>query len=207
MHVNSSRETILTTEYRECVKAAIQEFELPNGALEIEITEHVLLTDTEAAARRLESLKRLGIKLSVDDFGTGYSSLNLLHALPIDTVKTDRSLLDSTILEARGNHILTTIATLSQALELGLVAEGIETEDQLQRLRDLGFAYGQGYLLSKPRSAPQAEKLLRTPGWIGYWEKPSATEAAPEQSAEDRPAQPAKSNTLRRLPGPEERKN
>ncbi len=187
MHVNSSRETVLTPEYRSAVKQAIEEFGLPESALEIEITEHILLADTEAAAKRLSSLKRLGVRLSVDDFGTGYSSLNLLHALPIDTVKTDRSLLTSSMLEARGNHILATIATLTDALGLGLVAEGIETQEQMQRLRDLGFTYGQGLFFSKPRPVGLAERLLRTPGWLGYWEagRPSA-----QQQAADRPAAP-----------------
>ncbi|MFT4604826.1 MAG: diguanylate cyclase (GGDEF)-like protein/PAS domain S-box-containing protein [Rhodothermales bacterium] len=197
MHVNSSRESVLTPEYRFAVKNAIEEFELPKDALEIEITEHILLTDTGAAAERLASLKRLGVRLSVDDFGTGYSSLNLLHALPIDTVKTDRSLLTSSMLEARGTHILSTIATLTDALGLGLVAEGIETQEQMERLRDLGFTYGQGFFFSKARPAPLAERLLRTPGWLGYWEgdrrsarQPSADRpAAPPQNAEKLNAQ------------------
>lgn len=183
MHVNSSRETVLTPAYRDAVKQAIAEFELPVNALEIEITEHILLTDTEAAEEQLASLKRLGVRLSVDDFGTGYSSLNLLHALPIDTVKTDRSLLTSSMLEAKGNHILATIATLSDALGLGVVAEGIETEEQMQRLRQLGFTYGQGFLFSKARSIGAAERLLRTPGWLGYW-------AAKHQARADRSPSP-----------------
>lgn len=170
MHINSSRETVLTPEYRETVRQALQEFRLPTNSIEVEITEHILLDDHVTAAKRLASLKRLGVRLSVDDFGTGYSSINLLHELPVDSVKTDRSLLHSAADEVRGVHILKTVATLSEALELGLVAEGIETEEQMRQVRELGFGYGQGYFFSKPRTGPEAEKLLRTPAWLGYWQ-------------------------------------
>ncbi|MBO6576019.1 MAG: PAS domain S-box protein [Rhodothermales bacterium] len=183
MHVNSSSDTVMMPEYGEAVKAAVKDFELPAGALEIEITEHILMENVPEAAKRLKALKRSGVKLAVDDFGTGYSSLNLLHALPVDTVKTDRSLLDPTILEDRGNHILRTIATLTDALGLELVAEGLESELQLRRLQDLGFKVGQGYLFSKPRSAAHSEILLRTPGWVGYWEG-AGTEAGDRAAAQ-----------------------
>ncbi|MFT5144079.1 MAG: diguanylate cyclase (GGDEF)-like protein/PAS domain S-box-containing protein, partial [Thalassolituus oleivorans] len=180
MHINSSSDTVLTTEYQETVRSAVAEFQLPPGALEIEITEHLLMSDPAAAAGRLDALKAIGVRLSVDDFGTGFSSLNLLHSLPVDTIKTDRSLLDPANTDNRSHHILGTIAKLSGALGLGLVGEGIETEEQLQRLRDLGFGYGQGYLLSKARPAPHAERLLRAPGWIGYWEGlPDAAKSRP----------------------------
>jgi diguanylate cyclase (GGDEF)-like protein/PAS domain S-box-containing protein len=194
MHINSSSDTVLTTEYRETVRGAIAEFQLPPDALEIEITEHLLISDPAAAASRLDALKAIGVRLSIDDFGTGFSSLNLLHSLPVDTIKTDRSLLDPANTGNRSHHILDTIAKLSGALGLGLVGEGIETEEQLQRLRNLGFGYGQGYLLSKARPAPHAERLLRTPGWVGYWEADSEARTSrppvrltPRQSSTESP--------------------
>ena len=120
----------------------------------------MLIEDIESTIMILTRLKEKGIQISLDDFGTGYSSLNYLHRLPMNNLKIDRSFVNQ-IQEGKKNHrIVETIATLSEQLELEAIAEGIETLQQLKRLQELGYQFGQGYLFSKPLSQEAVEKLL-----------------------------------------------
>ncbi len=110
----------------------------------------------------LEHLKTLGVQLSIDDFGTGYSSLARLHELPIDTLKIDRSFVNR--MGVQGNNsveMVRTIITLAHSLKMDVIAEGIETPQQLAQLRSLQCEYGQGYFFSKPVDSQAAEKLLK----------------------------------------------
>jgi EAL domain-containing protein (putative c-di-GMP-specific phosphodiesterase class I) len=108
----------------------------------------------------LMQLRGLGVGLSIDDFGTGYSSLSYLHRFPIDTLKIDRSFVTQMTDNSENAEIVRTIVTLARSLDMHVIAEGVETGEQLRRLGGLGCDYGQGYLFSRPVGAGQAVELL-----------------------------------------------
>lgn len=128
--------------------------------LKLEITESAVMENAENAISVLKELKELGIQLSIDDFGTGYSSLSYLHRFPIDTLKIDRSFVNSMTDGAENGEFVQTIMTLAHTLGLAVIAEGIETINQLHQLRILGCEYGQGYLFSRPVLKEEIDKLL-----------------------------------------------
>ncbi|NEQ35057.1 MAG: EAL domain-containing protein [Okeania sp. SIO3I5] len=130
--------------------------------LKIEITESVVMDNAESATKVLSHLRELGMQLSVDDFGTGYSSLSYLHRFPINTLKIDKSFVTNMGVNGENCEIVRAIVTLAHSLGLDVVAEGIETEEQLTQLKDLGCEYGQGYLFSKPVNVTEATALLGT---------------------------------------------
>ena len=134
---------------------------LDPSLLELEITESVLLHDAENTLLALNTLKRAGIALSVDDFGTGYSSLSYLKRFPIDTLKIDRSFVKDLHTEQDDAAICAAILAMAQQLGLNVVAEGVETKEQLEFLRHHGCHQIQGFLCSKPLSADQFAVLLR----------------------------------------------
>ena len=121
-------------------------------ALELEITESVLMDQSEAGIRALRDIRGLGVRLVLDDFGTGYSSLSYLKHLPLDTIKIDRTFVAG-IEEPADRSIVEAVISLAHGLGIGVVAEGIESESQADRLRELGCDLGQGYLFSRPVSA------------------------------------------------------
>jgi EAL domain-containing protein (putative c-di-GMP-specific phosphodiesterase class I) len=129
-------------------------------SLEVEITEGVLMENSEATAAALNQLNALGVQLSIDDFGTGYSSLSYLHRMPIRKLKIDRSFIRRLNDGARNREIVNTILTLSGNLGVSAVAEGVETADQLALLKALGCEYGQGYFFSVPLDARAASALI-----------------------------------------------
>jgi diguanylate cyclase (GGDEF)-like protein/PAS domain S-box-containing protein len=131
----------------------------PKG-LDLEITETVLLDDVEAATRTLNGLKKIGVNLSMDDFGTGYSSLTYLCQFPIDVVKVDRSFVSMMGANTRDASIVSIVVGLAQTLQLVVVAEGVETKEQLDTLDALDCQYAQGYYFAKALPAADAEKLL-----------------------------------------------
>jgi EAL domain-containing protein (putative c-di-GMP-specific phosphodiesterase class I) len=124
------------------------------------------MTDVESTIALLLRLKALDLQLSIDDFGTGYSSLSYLHRFPTDTIKVDRSFVSRMGDEVEDAHIVQTIIMLGHNLGMHVVAEGVETADQLARLRALKCEYGQGYFFSKPLPSDAAERLLKSrPQW------------------------------------------
>ncbi len=124
------------------------------------------MADTHTAATVLEELRGLGIQLSIDDFGTGYSSLSYLHEFPFDWLKIDRSFISQIGTNNKHPEIVRTIVELAHNLDLGVVAEGIETAEHLAHLRRLGCEYGQGYFFSKPVDSHTAGILLASnPCW------------------------------------------
>ncbi len=129
--------------------------------LTLEITESLLVKDFEVTSRLLHQLQGKGIKISIDDFGTGYSSLSYLHQLPVDSLKIDRMFVSGNVGSQKHRTIAESILALSNLLELNAVAEGIETQEQLQWLQSLSCEYGQGYLFSPPLKAQAAEDLLQ----------------------------------------------
>ena len=137
--------------------------------LKLEITETVVMENIEVATKMLEQLRLLGIQLSIDDFGTGYSSLSYLHRLPIDTLKIDRSFVLRMADNNENSEIIRTIVLLAKNLGLDVVAEGVETRDQMRELRDLQCEHGQGYLFSKPLNAEDARQLvLQIEDWRAF---------------------------------------
>jgi diguanylate cyclase (GGDEF)-like protein len=144
----------------EDVAGALQASGLDPSDLVLEITETVLMSDTAAAIATLERLKQLGVRLAVDDFGTGYSSLQYLDGFPLDCLKMAKPFVDRLRGESSGGALAQVIIDLGESLGLEVVAEGIETSDQLDRLLDLGCRYGQGFLLARPAPAEAIGELL-----------------------------------------------
>jgi diguanylate cyclase (GGDEF)-like protein len=142
------------------------------GDVVIEITESVLIDDTTGATDRLEQLRGVGLRLALDDFGTGYSSLAYLQRFAVDSIKIDRSFV-STVDQRGGDTIVGAVLGLASGLGASVVAEGIETPGQLERLRALGCRNGQGYLLSRPVPSSEIEALLGDGGLV-----PSASQAS-----------------------------
>ena len=133
---------------------------MPADQLCLEMTESVLMTDTEENLAALVRLKALGVSLAIDDFGTGYSSLAYLRRFPVDTLKIDRSFVEPLGEQTDDAALASTIVQLGQSLGMSTVAEGIEEYGQLAALRDMGCTYAQGYYFSRPVSADEAGRLL-----------------------------------------------
>ena len=142
------------------IRPALEGAGLRAGDLRLEITEGVVMGDAAAAAALLGGLKEVGVGLDIDDFGTGYSSLSYLHEFDIDVLKIDRSFIRRMCAGDGNFEIVRTIVSLAHSLELEVTAEGVETEEQLSRLRGLGCEYGQGYYFSRPVEAAAAEPLI-----------------------------------------------
>ena len=145
------------------IQSAMEEFHLDSRALLLEITEDMIMENPELAASLFDQLRALHIKLYIDDFGTGYSSLGALHRFPLDTLKIDRSFVAGLDADGSEREIVRTIVTLAHALHMRVVAEGVETREQLEVLRSLGCEHVQGYLLSRPVTGDEATRLLENP--------------------------------------------
>jgi diguanylate cyclase (GGDEF)-like protein/PAS domain S-box-containing protein len=147
------------------VRDVLQLTGLAPELLELEITEGVLIDDVKEATQILEDLNATGVRLSIDDFGTGYSSMHYLRRLPFDTLKIDKSFIDGLPDSKDAGAIVTAIVTLAQSLELELVAEGVETREQLEFVRALGCNVIQGYIFSRPVSADEFGLLAKQGGF------------------------------------------
>jgi diguanylate cyclase (GGDEF)-like protein/PAS domain S-box-containing protein len=163
MHVNVSGKDLSQPHLVPHVRDVLQRHQLPARLLTLEITESMLMEQRERALRSLGELRELGVKLGIDDFGTGYSSLAYLSTLPFDCLKIDRSFVIGMHKNAQNVEIVRTVLSLGRTLNKQVIAEGIETAEQLASLKQLGAPVGQGYLLSRPLGAPQAEELLNEP--------------------------------------------
>src|SRR5262245_11803611 len=147
MSVNLSVKQLQSDTIIHDVRHALEVSGLPPSSLVLEITESVMMADTDLAVQRLHELKSLGVLLAMDDFGTGYSSLSYLSRFPVDILKMDRSFLSS---EHDESGLAGAIIALGNSLELDVVAEGIEQPEQIDSLRELGCGLGQGFLFAKP---------------------------------------------------------
>lgn len=161
MSVNLSAQQLREPGLIEQVDQVLAETWLDGSSLTLEITESMLIENTETVIRLLDQLRSRAIQINIDDFGTGYSSLSYLHRFPIHALKIDRSFVHSLADQTHPN-IAEIIIMLTHQLGLTAIAEGIETETQLYRLRALGCELAQGYLLSEPLTAQAAEQLLLT---------------------------------------------
>jgi diguanylate cyclase (GGDEF)-like protein/PAS domain S-box-containing protein len=147
MSVNLSVKQLQSESIVRDVREALETSGLPPSSLVLEITESVMMADTDLAVQRLHELKALGVLLAMDDFGTGHSSLSYLSRFPVDILKMDRSFLAS---EHKDSGLAAAIIALGNSLNLDVVAEGIEVPEQIASLRDLGCELGQGFLFARP---------------------------------------------------------
>ncbi len=158
--VNLSAKQLMHPSLLGQVAKIVEDSGLLPGRLKLEVTESTVMEHSDTSLSVLSSLKNMGVSLSTDDFGTGYSSLSYLHHFPFNRLKIDRSFISKMDEDEKSGAIVTTVMMLGNSLEMEVVAEGVETETQLEFLRKLGCRIGQGYLFSRPVDAEAAEKLL-----------------------------------------------
>jgi len=158
--VNVSARQFRQPELVDFIGRSLQDARLQPDALAVEITESALIDDPENAAATLSKLKDMGLTISLDDFGTGYSSLSYLKRFPIDSLKIDRAFVRDIVTDPDDAAIVTAIITMAQSLKLDVVAEGVETQQQVDFLRARGCHAAQGYFFSKPLPADQAGAWL-----------------------------------------------
>ncbi|HKK27849.1 MAG TPA: PAS domain S-box protein [Gemmatimonadota bacterium] len=156
MSVNLSARHFELPDFVERIEDTLSEARLPARNLELELTERVLLRGLPQVGH----LRELGVRVAVDDLGTGYSSLEYLTRLEVDTLKVDRILVAGLDADPRNRAVIEAIALVARRLGLTLIAEGIETREQLRMLQELGCRYGQGYLLARPMPADDLEEFL-----------------------------------------------
>jgi EAL domain-containing protein (putative c-di-GMP-specific phosphodiesterase class I) len=143
------------------IEAALRDTGLAPDCLELELTESLFMSDITPAVELLHRMKSFGVKLSIDDFGTGYSSLSYLSRFPIDVLKIDRSFVADITHDANDAAIVASIIALAHNLRLSVIAEGVESAEQLDYLRHQGCDEMQGYYFSRPLPAHEFEQLLR----------------------------------------------
>jgi diguanylate cyclase (GGDEF)-like protein len=158
--VNISGKHFAESDLVQQIKQILAETGVNPHCLKLEITESEVMANAENVIDMLKQLKALGLKLMIDDFGTGYSSLSYLHRFPTDTLKIDRSFVSKMDESNENCEIVKTILSLADTLNFSVIAEGIETKQQLRLLKGLGCEYGQGYLFSRPLPKQEAEALL-----------------------------------------------
>jgi EAL domain-containing protein (putative c-di-GMP-specific phosphodiesterase class I) len=151
----------INEEFCTVIERTLKESRFPAKHLELEITESALIENPDFTIECLKQWKRLGVQIAVDDFGTGYSSLNYLSRLPVDRLKLDQSLIHRMALDPKSATVMRSIISLGADLGIDVIAEGVETEQQLQMLEDLGCPRVQGYLLGRPMPPKQAQIALR----------------------------------------------
>ena len=158
--VNVSPIQLRYADFPEMVINAIERSGIDGNAIELEITESVIMGDIEANTERLERISERGVTIAIDDFGTGYSSLRYLAKLPVHTLKIDRSFIVSMASDTDSLTLVSTIVGLAHSFGLTVVAEGVDSEEQAQMLRAMKCDYLQGFLFGKPVPADEIEKIL-----------------------------------------------
>lgn len=167
LNINISRGQLYETDLVDLFKTQIQTHGFEAPRLRIELTETMVMNDLDFMAKKLTQIKDLGLGLALDDFGTGYSSLSVLHKLPFDTLKIDRSFLEDARIAMqadqthRSSAIISTITQLADHLRLSVIAEGITDQDQIATLQTLSCQFAQGWFFSKPMPPEQATQLLK----------------------------------------------
>jgi len=159
--VNVSAQQFEDPMFIDKVRHALKETELPPELLELELTESSLMSDAAVASSLLRDIRDLGVRIAIDDFGTGYSSLMYLHEFPLNALKIDKNFVQNVGSHGRGRPISNMIIGLAQNLGLEVIAEGVETEGQLEYMREHGCDIAQGYLYSRPESTETLTPWLR----------------------------------------------
>jgi len=161
VRVNVSAHQLNRDDFVAGVHGVLEQSGVPAPLVHLELTESAMMENAEVTVAKLSALKELGVGLAIDDFGTGYSSLSYLHRFPTDSVKIDRSFVSGlTRASTTDLGIIRTIVDLARDLGMAVVAEGIESQEQADILRDAGCPMGQGFLYARPLPAPQAAELL-----------------------------------------------
>ena len=158
--VNLSARHVLSPELLDDVSDALSLAGVSGAAMAVELTESVLASNEPVVAARLRGLRDLGVRIALDDFGTGYSSLAYLRRFPIDVLKVDKSFVSHDRENAANDGVAKAIVSIGQSLGMRTIAEGVETVEQLERLRNIGCSLGQGYLFSRPLDRDAFEALL-----------------------------------------------
>ena len=158
--VNLSARTVGHPQVGTFIRDIVMEHRLPAEALVLEVTETAVLHDPSLARRSLEALRAFGVGVALDDFGTGYSSLTFLRQLPVTHLKMDKSFVSQIVASSEDQAIAACIIDLTRRLDIKVIAEGVETADQLTTLRQLGCSQGQGYHWSRPIPVDQLSELL-----------------------------------------------
>ena len=158
--INLSVRQFMQSDLVRQIDRILAETQINSRNLKLEITESIILDNTNTVAEMLKNLRQRQIHLSIDDFGTGYSSLSYLHAFPVDSLKIDRSFIQGLDENSETLGLVPAIANIAKAMQMSVVAEGIETPEQLAQLRRLNCDFGQGYLFSRPLPVEQATELL-----------------------------------------------
>lgn len=162
--VNVSGLQLIQSDIVATVAAAIEETGAAPEDLALEVTEHAVMADLQKASAAMRALRDLGVRMCMDDFGTGHSSLAHLADLPFDYIKIDQSFVARFDRDHRAEALLEAIVRLCGALDMATVAEGVETENQMRHLTDLGIRFGQGYLFGRPAPAGRGQQNLRIAG-------------------------------------------
>ncbi|QTA91718.1 EAL domain-containing response regulator [Desulfonema magnum] len=160
--INVSTRQLLQEDFFINIKKIIKESDINPECVKLEITESAIMDNVDIVLPVFKKLRKQGIRLAIDDFGTGYSSLSYLHLFPFDTLKIDRSFVDKIGLDDdKSMKIIQAVISLASDLDMNVVAEGIENEFQIKRLRELKCKYGQGFYFSEPLPSERIEYLLR----------------------------------------------
>ena len=167
MSVNVSARQLGDPTFVETVAATLSASGLDPGSLVLEITESVVMDDSDALLERLHALKALGIRLAIDDFGTGYSSLSYLRRLPVDILKVDKSFIDAIDVDDEAFKLTRVIVRMARTLHLSVIAEGVERASQVARLRRIGCEMAQGFYFARPLSAAGMSAQLTDPTPFG----------------------------------------
>jgi EAL domain-containing protein (putative c-di-GMP-specific phosphodiesterase class I) len=160
--VNASPTQLLEKEFLITTQRIMEREQLERGSLKVEVTEAVVMRYSDRIVTLFGALRQLGIGLACDDFGTGFSSLSTLRNLPFDTLKLDKSFLSSGNEDDRAAHVIRTVLDLAHGLGMNVVCEGVETEDQAARLREMGCDFGQGFHFGVPSLARSVEHMIAT---------------------------------------------
>ena len=160
MSINMCARQLAESNIVPIIKRTLTDYGLPPDSLEIEITENTIMDDMDSIVRKLKELSEFGVTIAIDDFGTGYSSLSYLHRLPIQTLKIDRTFLKESRFSKGDNTIVNTIVAMAKGLQLNVVAEGVETQAQLDYLRSIDCHEAQGFLFGKPLPSDVIAQLL-----------------------------------------------
>lgn len=144
------------------LKDVLNKYDINHNNLELELTESILMNGGEELDSTLENVIKIGLSIALDDFGTGYSSIGYLRRFPIKKIKIDKSFVLDLINDKSAQHLITAIISMSKGLDVESLAEGIETKEQLLKLRELGCSFGQGYLIAQPLPESECTNFLRT---------------------------------------------
>lgn len=158
--VNVSRVDIYNPDFCNIIEKMIEKYQIPKTLFELEITETAYTENPEQLIRVVEQLRNLGFSVQMDDFGTGYSSLNMLNDVPVDVLKLDMKFIQTALDSKRSRVILEFMIDMAKKMELGIIVEGIETEEQVCFLRTLGCCKGQGFYFARPMTVEEFEKKL-----------------------------------------------